>query len=405
VAVPAFHSRGDLAANIAAFCDLLRREHGFVVGPGEAIDALRAVEAIGLADRERAQSALRLVLCASAEQIEVFDRAFDAFFLPAPRRGARQHNLHSRHTRPHDEPERAPPGRPIPSNRQGSAPVDDGGADLGGPGQRRYPVEDEGDGIRAWRLMQARYSAAAAQSEAPDVPRDGLNEMLEAAGLLVRRLRLGRSLRWRSTPTGPRFDFRRTFRASLQTGGEPLKPRWLAHPRRNPRVVVIVDGSRSMSEHAGLMLQFAYALSRRTRRLDAFVFSTGLEDVTRQLRRFRHGQTLRLSDLADAWGGGTRIGECLERLVREFGYRCLTADTLVLILSDGLDVGEPELLQRAMREVRRRCALLVWLNPLLSRPGYTPSSRGMQAALPHIDLFAAGGDSGSFKLLAHQLRT
>src|SRR5262249_16660151 len=159
------------------------------------------------------------------------------------------------------------------------------------------------------------------------------------------------------------FDFRRTFRASLQTGGEPLKPRWLAHPLRNPRVVVIVDGSRSMSEHAGIMLQFAFALSQRTRRLDAFVFSTGLEDVTRRLRQFRRGQALRLNDLADAWGGGTRIGECLECLVREFGYRCLTGDTLVLILSDGLDVGEPERLQRAMREVKRRCALLVWLNP------------------------------------------
>jgi uncharacterized protein with von Willebrand factor type A (vWA) domain len=403
VAVPAFHPRGDLAANIASFCEVLRRAHGFVVGPGEAIDALRSVEAVGLADRERAQSALRLVLCASAEQIEVFDRAFDAFFLPAPPRGARQHNLHSRHTRPQDEPERAPPGRPSPATQHNSAP-DDNGDDSGGPGRRRYPVEDDGDGIRAWRLMQARYSAAAASSDAPDVPREGLDEMLEAAGLLVRRLRLGRSRRWRATPAGPRFDFRRTFRASLQTGGEPLKPKWLAHPLRNPRVVVIVDGSRSMSEHAGLMLQFAYALSRRTRRLDAFVFSTGLEDVTRQLRRFRHGQALRLSYLADAWGGGTRIGECLERLVREFGYRCLTGDTLVLILSDGLDVGEPERLQRAMREVKRRCALLVWLNPLLSRPGYTPSASGMRAALPYIDLFADSGSIGSFKMLAHMLR-
>ncbi len=168
----------------------------------------------------------------------------------------------------------------------------------------------------------------AATDDAPEVPREGLDAMFEAAGILVRRLRLGHSRRWRAMPAGARFDVRRTMRGGLQTGGEALKPRWQGHPRRNPRIVV-VDGSRSMRESAGIMLQFAYALSQRMRRLDAFVFSTGLRDVTRQLRRLGRGDGLRLTDLTEAWGGGTRIGACLETLIGEYGHRCLSEHTLV----------------------------------------------------------------------------
>jgi uncharacterized protein with von Willebrand factor type A (vWA) domain len=265
------------------------------------------------------------------------------------------------------------------------------------------PIEDQANDAPRQGVMRARFSAMAGEAAVPEVPRDGLEAMLEAAGALMRRLRLGRSRRWRAMHEGARFDFRNTLRASLQTGGETLHSRWLGHPRRNPRLVVAVDGSRSMSEHAGLMLQFAYALSQRTRRLDAFVFSTELRDVTRQLRGFARGRPLQLAGLSDAWGGGTRIGGCLETLVREYGHRCLTEHTVVLVLSDGLDVGDPERLRAAMRELRRRSAALVWLNPLLGTPGYAPDAQGMRAALPYLDAFIPAGDRGCFAALARSL--
>jgi uncharacterized protein with von Willebrand factor type A (vWA) domain len=204
-------------------------------------------------------------------------------------------------------------------------------------------------------------------------------------------------------PVGPRFDFRRTMRSSLQTGGEALKPRWQGHPWRNPRLVVVVDGSRSMSGSAAHLLQFAYALSQRTSYLRAFIFSTELRDVTIQLRRSEWGQLPRLTGLAEAWGGGTRIGECLERLIHEFGHRCLSEHTAVIILSDGLDVGDPDRLRHAMRELQRRTAGVIWLNPLLDTPGYTPSAQGMSAALPYIAVFSAAGDAQALQAMARAL--
>ncbi len=400
--VHAIHPHGQLGANLTAFCAVLRRDHGFSAGPGEAADALRALETIGVADLDRARSALRLVLCARLEDTEVFDDAFDRFFLPAPPRGVLQHNLDARHTRPPQEPPPGTESRAVEA-RQPSGAEDDTG-ELGKGPRQQYPVADDPDDQDVQRFLRARYSAMAAADDAPEVPREGLDAMLEAAGILVRRLRLGHSRRWRAMPAGARFDFRRTMRGSLQTGGEALKPRWQGHPRRNPRIVVVVDGSRSMRESAGIMLQFAYALSQRIRRLDAFVFSTGLREVTRQLRRLGRGDALRLTDLTEAWGGGTRIGACLETLIGEYGHRCLSEHTLVLILSDGLDVGDPERLRRAMRELKRRSAGVVWLNPLVGTPGYVPSTQGMQAALPYVDLFSAASTVQDFKLLAQTVK-
>jgi uncharacterized protein len=404
MATIALHPHGTLPANLAAFCRLLRDEHGFTIGPGETADALLALEHVGVAEMERARAALSLVLCASSEQASAFDRIFDAFFLPPPPRGVPQRNLHPRHTRP------SPPLAQPAAKPQARAPDrppsggDDRDDETAGKVQRRVPVEEDADELTAWRMMQARYSASAAQSDPPEATREGLDAMLVAAGILVRRLRLGRSRRWRPMLVGPRYDFRRTLRSSLQTGGEAMKPRWQGHPRRNPRIVVIVDGSRSMSESAGRMLQFAYALCRRTTRMRAFVFSTELRDITMQLRRTRWGEMPKLTAVAEAWGGGTRIGECLGQLIRDFGPLCLTEHTAVFILSDGLDVGEPERLRLAMRELRRRVAGVVWLNPLLGSPGYSPSSQGMAAALPYVDVFQAAGDVEAFQAMARTLR-
>lgn len=402
--IPAFHPHGQFHANLAAFCATLREQHGFSIGPGETADAARAADYVGVANLERIRDALRLALCANPEQAHAFDAAFDAFFLPH-RQGVRQRNLNPRHTRP--QPPNQPPPRtaqtpaaPPPRPTASDGETDDAPA---GGARRRLATEDQADDAPHQGLMRARYSAMAGESASPEVPGEGLDAMLEAAGALVRRLRLGRSRRWHSMPAGTRFDFRRTLRAGLQTGGETLHPRWQGHPRRNPRIVVAVDGSRSMSEHAGLMLQFAYALSQRTRRLDAFVFSTELRDVTPQLRGFARGQPVQLANLSDAWGGGTRIGACLDTLVRDHGHRCLTEHTVVLVLSDGLDVGDPERLRAALRELRRRSAALVWLNPLLGTPGYAPDAQGMRAALPYLDAFIPAGDPGCFAALARSL--
>jgi uncharacterized protein with von Willebrand factor type A (vWA) domain len=143
-----------------------------------------------------------------------------------------------------------------------------------------------------------------------------------------------------------------------------------------------------MSEHTPRALQFAFALCKRTRRADAFVFSTQLQDVTRRLREADRDRSYRLPNLGEAWGGGTRIGASLSEFVHTYGAR-LSDQTFVIIVSDGLDVGEISRLRKAMREIARRSAAIAWINPDADRAGYEPSARGMSAALPYVTIFTS----------------
>lgn len=365
----------DLASNVLAFCAVLRNEYGFDSGHAHAHDALRALERVGVRDPQRSRYALRMVFCSKADQLEAFDRAFDDFFSNAA----------------------ALPERRLRAVHAGKAVAD------APSGTQHEPDEDEAQSS-ARRMLLARYSPAPGRAEsAPIVPGAGLAETLADAGRLIAGLRLGRSRRWKPYVRGSRFDLRRTLRASLQTGGDPARIRTLGHPLRNPRIVVLLDGSRSMAEHALPLLQFAYALCRRTSRAHVFVFSTELREITRALRGMAHPGSAALEPLGAAWGGGTRIGACLREFTRAHSSR-LDADTLILIASDGLDAGETAELKQAMRELHRRCAGILWLNPHAGRPGFEPAARGMQAALPYLSALLDGKDLQSLGGAARRLR-
>jgi uncharacterized protein with von Willebrand factor type A (vWA) domain len=158
-----------------------------------------------------------------------------------------------------------------------------------------------------------------------------------------------------------------------------------------------------MAPFAGRFLQFAYALTRKARRVEVFLFSTQIRRITDQLRMDGKGRLPTLTGLGMEWGGGTRIGESLERFLKDYGGCMLGKDTLVTIASDGLDTGEADRLARSMAEIRRRSAGVIWLNPLLALRGYRPETEGMKAALPHIDIFSEACDPPSFRQLAKRI--
>lgn len=389
----------DLRSQILAFCARLREEYGFAIGHATAHDALRALETIGITSRRRVRTALRLVCCGRPEEVEVFDRAFEAFFFEEDA-GTEQSAYTPRHSRPDAEAPSGGEDRPTQARPEHTSenPEDGEGTSSG----ERRPADDEPDAATAWQMLRAKYSPVAGRAELPPVAADDRAEMLAAAGRLIASLRLGRSRRWKALEHGPRFDLRRTLRASLQTGGDPVHLRRLGHPLRNPRFVVLVDGSRSMSEHTGPMVRFAAALAVRSPRAGVFVFSTDLREVTGTLRRaVRAGESV--AGLGESWGGGTRIGASLDEFVRRYGYRLLSDDTVVFVFSDGLDVGASALLEGAMRELHRRSAAVVWLNPHLGEPGYSPSARGMRAALPYVRLLTSANDIVAFRALASRL--
>lgn len=363
----------DLTSNLLAFSAILRTEYDIAAGHAQTRDALRALEIAGVERMERVRYALRSVFCSRPDEIVRFDTAFDAFF-GRPPRGVRQPRVKSQ-----------------AGDRGAQAP----------PSPRREP--DQSSPIDAWRALHARYSAAASQPrERPTVPDAGLAQALRGAERLIAALRLGRSRRWKPHLRGNRFDVRRTLRASLQTGGDPVHIRTLGHPLRNPRIVMLLDASRSMSEHAQALLQFAYALCRRSHRVRVFVFSTALREITLDLRKMARTGERSLNELGEAWGGGTRMGACMLEFVRTYASR-LDPDTLTIVASDGLDVGHVAHVEYAMRQIHRRSAGIVWLNPHAGEHGFEPSAAGMRAALPYVSALLDAQDLASIGFAVRHL--
>jgi uncharacterized protein with von Willebrand factor type A (vWA) domain len=392
---------GSLPENLIAFCRILRREHGFRIGPGELRDAARALEVVDVAHERAVRNALRAVLCATFDDVAVFDRAFTGFFFPG-QSGASQEGTPS--ARGELGSEADGPGVDVARNRRtppASADADEGLGTGGGP---ITALETADSDEQPALLARSSYSPLDADgTDAPEVTAVGL-AWQDAARSLVRRLHLGISRRWRPASRGRRFDVRRTLRASLQTGGEALAPRWLRRPRRTPRFVLLVDGSRSMAAYAQTALQLAVAMASVTRRVEVFTFSTGLQRVTDDVRRAAAGETRRLQRAHHAWGGGTSIGGCLGEFLRRFGERFVGRDTVVIVASDGLDVGEPALLRAAMRQLYCRSAGVVWLNPLLGTKGYEPTASGMSAARSFVTTFTSVADAAGLARLSRLVR-
>ena len=388
--------------NLAAFCRILRRRHGFRIGPGELHDAARALDVVSLANERAVRHALRGILSGTREEAAVFDQAFASFFFPGPAGIPRDEMLPSTRREPGSGAEgREADATDARSTPRPDADVEDTSGAGGGP---MTPFDAAGPEGEASVFAPSSYSPLDADDvEAPELPRVGC-VWRDAAQGFVRRLHRGLSRRWRPAGRGRRFDLRRTLRASLQTGGEALAPRWLRRPRRAPRFVLLVDGSRSMSDHARTALKMAVAMAGVTMRVEVFTFSTELGRVTPEVRRAAAGVSCRLEGVHHAWAGGTSIGASLRDFLRRFGGRMLGRDTVVMIASDGLDVGAWETLRNAMRELHRRSAAVVWLNPLLETPGYEPTANGMRAARPFVDTFASVNDAAAFVRLARLVR-
>jgi uncharacterized protein with von Willebrand factor type A (vWA) domain len=232
-------------------------------------------------------------------------------------------------------------------------------------------------------------------------------EELAQLAELMARIRLAvptRHSRRRAPSRAGAPDLRRTLRRSFRTGGEPIERAWRERRRRRRRLVLILDVSGSMDDYSRALVMFAHAALRGDRRWEAFCFGTRLTRLTRPLAAARPDEALRraAAEVVD-WGGGTRIGESLKRFLDDYGHAGLARGALVVICSDGLDVGEPELLRAQMARLSRLAHRVVWLNPLMEDPAYEPLARGMRAALPHVDVFASGHNLASLEELGERL--
>jgi len=354
------------------------RANGFNVGIGEELDALAVASEGDVTDGRRLRWELKSLLCSRRREWERFDELFDAWFKP-PNRGRVASSPHS----PRQAPGEARSGGSAELAMQGSEAGDSGAAAPGGAHGGASPREGIG------------------QTDFRELADDAAMQAMEAlVERLARRLRKRLTRRMQLARLGRRIHLRRTIRASLSRGGTPLDLVFMRRRRQLPRLVLILDVSRSMSLYSFLFLRFARGLLGAFRGAEAFVFHTRLTRVSDALRErdlFKVREKLTLISLG--WSGGTRIGESLQRFNADHAGRMLGSRAIVVIVSDGLDTGPPEALGEALAAIKRRARRLVWLNPLLGRPGYLPLAGGMQAALPHLDAFAPAHNLDSLMAL------
>jgi len=223
-----------------------------------------------------------------------------------------------------------------------------------------------------------------------------LMSRLRFAGPPRRSLRLNEARRARHRP-----DLRRTVRASLRAGGEPVQRYWREPGERLRQMVLLLDVSGSMEPYARALLRFVQAAVAGRQRVEAFAIGTRLTRMTKELSSRDPDKALSMAgDRVSDWSGGTRLGECLRRFNDEWGVRGMARGAIVVVLSDGWDRGNPDLLADQMRRLQRITHNLIWVNPLKVTPGYAPLARGMAAALPYVDHFVEGHSVAAMEELA-----
>jgi uncharacterized protein with von Willebrand factor type A (vWA) domain len=364
-----------ILARLAGFTATLR-DNGFAVGLAEAADAARILASPFAARPALLGAALRSLFCASAEEWKKFDEIFGAYWL---RHGVKRVTklAGTAPKGPRTLRQLAEAGAPRGEPSAADAPQRQGDAEAN-PADRRGRREGAS---RAEALSRTDFRHIADP--------DALAAAHDAAERLASVLRTRLTRRARVEKSGRRLDMRRTIRRSIARGGVPLDLVWRRRRTRPLKLVVLLDASGSMSLYTAVFTRFIHGVIHGFREADAFLFHTRLVQISDAMREKNPQRAIdRLSLLAEGVGGGTRIGACLAQFDRWHARRVLTSRSVLMIVSDGYDTGEPGALGRAMAALRKRCRRIVWLNPMLGWEGYAPVARGMAEALPHVDLFA-----------------
>jgi len=273
------------------------------------------------------------------------------------------------------------------------------GASLAGRGER---AREAGDPLRP--PDTASRAESLSSTDFRDLAREHALDIEALMRQLARRLKHIRLRRQARAHQHRRLALQATIRRSVESGGTPIHLAWQAPRRVRPRLVLLLDVSRSMAAYSFFYLRLARALSAELADVHTFIFHTRITAVSEALRDadpWRAQERLHL--LAQGWGGGTRIGESLAQFNAEHAARLVHSRTALIVMSDGYDTGDPAVLSGALAQLRRRARRIVWFNPLCKRPGFAPVSQGMQAALPHLDLLAPGADLASIRAVLPEL--
>lgn len=361
---------------VVVFCRDLR-DHGLHVTPAEVLTATTALEIIDTTDRDEVFLSLRSILTTSVDDFPIFEEVFKRFWKRSRSAGS-------------SAAIRVQTSAPRQATKGLAFFLEHWGTSLSAGAQ---PVKVPG----------ASDTASTKTKDFSEFTNEELEEVSRLARRMVRRLARKPGRRWRPVRRGRRVNLRRSLRLSLKTGGELIELTYKERRPKRTKLVVICDVSGSMDIYSRLLLQFVYGLQNSFAKVESFVFATSLARITGDLKNKTYKRALdRLSASVRGWSGGTRIGASLATFNDQW-LRRIDKRTVIIILSDGWDTGEPETLAATLSLLQQRAGRLIWLNPLLGSAGYEPVTRGMQAALPFINVFAPAHDLASLRALEPHL--
>lgn len=363
---------GHLGANIAYFGRALRTA-GMAVGPGAMLDAVEAVQTIGIGHKDEFRAALEAVFVKRRQDAEMFDQAFRLFW----RRRALLEKMMATMMP-------VAPGNPNDKRDEALRRITEALFNEKKPDQEQEKERVDFDSrltVSDIEVFRARDFDGMSAAE--------LAEAKKAIAKLDMPLNRVKTRRFVADPHGHRADPRAAMRASLRAGGEGFELKFRARAEKVPPLVALCDISGSMSQYSRIFLHFLHALAQTGRRVHAFTFATELTNVTRALRSTKDPDiALRgASKLVRDWDGGTRIGTTLEQFNKKWARRCLSGGAIVLLITDGLERDVRPDLTRELSRLHRSCRRLIWLNPLLRFEGFEAKAAGIRAMLPHVDEF------------------
>ena len=362
---------------LAGFARTLR-DNGFKVGLAETSDALAILTSPVAVRASSLKPALRALFCATHSDWQRFDEIFDAFWQGRDMR-QRQVLKGSPGQNPASTPRRLAEAH-VPKDALGLPDRVERHNDTGG--------DTAADG-RGRREGASRVKSLAATDLRHIVDPDEIAATHALAARLARTMRARLVRREQVRRHGHRLDLRRTIHRNVSHGGTLIELAWRRRKIKPLRLVVLLDASGSMSLYTAFFVRFLHGVVDSFREAEAFVFHTRLAHVSPSLRDRDVTRAVdKLALMAQGIGGGTRIGESLATFNRWHARRVINSRTALMIVSDGYDTGAPERLGEEMRRLARRCRRIIWLNPLIGWRDYSPQARGMQAALPYVDLFA-----------------
>ncbi len=365
----------DAMSGFAKVC----RESELQVGLNHTLEALEASEMGFIHDENTFKYTLRSLFCVKEEQFEVFNKCFDVYWK------RRRHNYSHTFKK----------GSSNIAKRTNASLVMAG---FKPNGEQEAEAEEEAKSItgasRVESLKATDFSKVASMDSAY------LDDLAER---LLRQLNHRMKRKMTETKKGA-IDLKRTIRKNMSNGGALLELSRKNRKIQKRKIILILDVSGSMDKYSFYLLKFIWSLKSNLGNIEAFVFSTKLVRITDLITTDQLDKALwDLSVQADNWSGGTKIGECIRDFNDQFGKRVLNGRSITMILSDGLDDGEPNLLSGELEKIKMRTSKLLWLNPLKGTRGYAPEAKGMKAALPYLDDFHSAHNLNSLLELENLL--